>query len=105
MRSTLQRTDLRGSLSLAVVITRKRVKQSLERTLCAPRAYCEGAGYIKSPQTVITEILPEAQRSRKTVADQQGNLMLRVNPEVAKVLKSNHNSFLQEVEEILGKSV
>ncbi len=88
-----------------VAITRKRVKQSLERTLCTPCSYCEGAGYIKSPQTVITEILSEAQRLRKAVADQPGNLMLRVNPEVAKVLKSNHNSFLQEVEEILGKSV
>jgi len=88
-----------------VAITRKRVKQSLERTLCTPCGYCEGAGYIKSPQTVITEILSEAQRLRKAVADQPGNLMLRVNPEVAKVLKSNHNSFLQEVEEILGKSV
>ena len=31
--------------------------------------------------------------------------MLRVNPEVAKVLKSNQNSYLQEVEETLGKSV
>ena len=81
------------------------MKQSLERTLCTPCGYCEGAGYIKSPQTVITEILHEAQRLRKAVADQKGNLMLRVNPEVAKVLKSNQNSFLQEVEEILGKSV
>jgi ribonuclease G len=88
-----------------VAITRKRVKQSLERTLCAPCSYCEGAGYIKSPQTVITEILQEAQRMHKAVADQQGNLVLRVNPEVAKVLKSNQNSFLQEIEEILGKSV
>jgi Rne/Rng family ribonuclease len=88
-----------------VAITRKRVKQSLERTLCAPCSYCEGAGYIKSPQTVITEILQEAQRMHKAVADQQGNLVLRVNPEVAKVLKSNQNSFLQEVEEILGKTV
>ncbi len=88
-----------------VAITRKRVKQSLERTLCAPCSYCEGAGYIKSPQTVITEILSEAQRMHKAVADQPGNLVLRVNPEVAKLLKSNQNSFLQEVEEILGKSV
>ena len=28
-----------------------------------------------------------------------------LNPEVAKVLKSNQNSFLQEIEEIIGKSV
>ena len=31
--------------------------------------------------------------------------MLRVNPEVAKVLKSNQNTFLQEIEEILGRTV
>ncbi|HVY93844.1 MAG TPA: Rne/Rng family ribonuclease, partial [Bryobacteraceae bacterium] len=88
-----------------VAITRKRVKQSLERTLCAPCSYCEGAGYIKSPQTVITEILSEAQRMHKALAGEKGNVVLRVNPEVARMLKSNHNSYLQEVEEILGKTV
>ena len=88
-----------------VAITRKRVKQSLERTLCSPCPYCEGAGYIKSVQTVITEILQEAQRMKKALEDEHNNIMLRVNPEVAKVLKSNHNQFLQELEEILGKSV
>ena len=36
-----------------VAITRKRVKQSLERTLCSPCPYCEGAGYVKSVQTVV----------------------------------------------------
>ena len=45
-----------------VAITRKRVKQSLERTLCAPCLYCDGAGYVKSVQTVIGEILTEAQK-------------------------------------------
>jgi len=56
-------------------------------------------------QTVIGEILQEAQRMRKALETEPGNLMLRVNPEVAKVLKSNHNSFLQEIEEILKKPV
>ncbi|HEV2691058.1 MAG TPA: Rne/Rng family ribonuclease, partial [Bryobacteraceae bacterium] len=42
-----------------VAITRKRVKQSLERTLCTPCPYCEGAGYVKSANTVIGEILQE----------------------------------------------
>ena len=40
-----------------VAITRKRVKQSLERTLCSPCPHCEGAGYVKSVQTVVSEIL------------------------------------------------
>jgi ribonuclease G len=87
-----------------VAITRKRVKQSLERTLCAPCPYCEGAGYIKSVQTIVGEILVEAHKMARAVADET-NVMLRVNPEVAKVLKSNTNDFLQEIEEALGKSV
>jgi ribonuclease G len=86
-----------------VAITRKRVKQSLERTLCVPCPNCEGSGYVKSVQTVIGEILVEAQKIARAV---EGNeVMLRVNPEVAKVLKSNQNSYLQEVEEILGRTV
>jgi ribonuclease G len=88
-----------------VAITRKRVKQSLERTLCAPCGYCEGAGYIKSVGTVVGEILQEAQKLRKSLEGEPSNLVLRVNPEVARVLKSNHNSYLQEIEEIVGKSV
>jgi ribonuclease G len=86
-----------------VAITRKRVKQSLERTLCTPCPYCEGAGYVKSPQTVVGEILQEAQKVAKVVEGK--DVMLRVAPEVARVLKSNQNTYLQELEEILGRTV
>ena len=86
-----------------VAITRKRVKQSLERTLCAPCPYCEGAGYVKSVQTVIGEILTEATKMAKVFDGK--DVILRVNPELAKVLKSTETHFLQELEEILGKPV
>jgi ribonuclease G len=86
-----------------VAITRKRVKQSLERTLCTPCPYCEGAGYVKSSQTVVGEILQEAQKVAKVVEGK--DVMLRVAPEVARLLKSNQNSYLQELEEILGRTV
>jgi Rne/Rng family ribonuclease len=82
-----------------VAITRKRVKQSLERTLCSPCPYCEGAGSVKSVQTIIGEILQEAQKIARAVEGQ--NVMLRVHPDVAKVLKSNENKYLEELEEIL----
>jgi ribonuclease G len=86
-----------------VAITRKRVKQSLERTLCTPCPYCEGAGYVKSPQTVVGEILGEAQ---KIAAALEGtDVLLRVSPEVGKLLKSNQNTYLQELEEVLGRTV
>ena len=88
-----------------VAITRKRVKQSLERTLCSPCPYCEGAGHVKSANTVVAEILTEASKMRKVFDDKDGNVVLRVNPEVAKVLKTNRNQFLQEIEESLGRAV
>ncbi|HWQ55575.1 MAG TPA: Rne/Rng family ribonuclease [Bryobacteraceae bacterium] len=86
-----------------VAITRKRVKQSLERSLCSPCPYCEGAGYVKSVGTVISEILVEAQKIARAVEGE--DVMLRVNPEVAKFLKSSQNNYLQEIEEILGRTV
>jgi len=86
-----------------VAITRKRVKQSLERTLCSPCPYCEGAGYVKSVQTTISEILVEAQKIAKAIDSQ--DVVLRVHPDVAKVLKASNNHFLEEIEEILGRPV
>ncbi len=86
-----------------VAITRKRVKQSLERTLCSPCPYCEGAGYVKSVQTVISEILVEAQKIAKAIEGK--DVVLRVHPEVAKVLKASDNNYLEELEEILGRPV
>nr|MDQ2712030.1 Rne/Rng family ribonuclease [Acidobacteriota bacterium] len=83
-----------------VAITRKRVKQSLERTLCSSCPYCEGAGYVKSVQTVISEILVEAQKIARAIQGKE--VVLRVHPEVAKVLKASSNQYLEEIEEILG---
>jgi ribonuclease G len=86
-----------------VAITRKRVKQSLERTLCSPCPHCEGAGYVKSVQTVVSEILTEARKMARSVDSK--DVMLRVHPDVAKVLKSHQNKFLEELEEILRRPV
>jgi ribonuclease G len=86
-----------------VAITRKRVKQSLERTLCSPCPHCDGAGYIKSVQTVVSEILTEARKMASSVEGK--DVMLRVHPDVAKVLKSNQNKFLEELEEVLRRPV
>jgi len=86
-----------------VAITRKRVKQSLERTLCAPCPYCEGAGYVKSVQTIIGEILTESQKIARAVEGPE--VVLRVHPDVAKVLKSTSNRFLEELEDTLKRPV
>jgi ribonuclease G len=87
-----------------VIMTRKRVKQSLERTLCAPCNYCQGAGLIKSPQTVCYELLEEARTLGKAMNGDNANKQatLRIHPEVAKALRSSERDVLNEIEEYLG---
>jgi ribonuclease G len=84
-----------------VIMTRKRVKQSLERTLCAPCQHCQGAGLVKSPQTVCYEILEQARRLARH-DDGSRQAMLRVNPEVAKALRGGERDVLNEIEDYLG---
>jgi len=87
-----------------VIMTRKRVKQSLERTLCAPCQYCQGAGLIKSPQTICYELLEEARTLGKAMNGDRKNRQatLRIHPEVAKALRSSERDVLNEIEEYLG---
>jgi ribonuclease G len=86
-----------------VAITRKRVKQSLERTLSTTCAICQGTGMTKSPVTVCNEIFVELRKMHRHL--EKGDIMLRVNPEVVKQLKSAGGKWLQEMEEMSGKTI
>jgi ribonuclease G len=86
-----------------VAITRKRVRQSLERTLCAPCDYCSGSGWIKSPTTVCFEILAEVRKMADHI--EGAVLTLRVNPEVAKALKARDGGLVSEMESLTHKDV
>jgi Rne/Rng family ribonuclease len=86
-----------------VAITRKRVKQSLERTLSVPCPVCQATGMVKSSATVCNEIYIEMRKMRKHF--ENADVMLRVNPETVKVLKANNNRWLTDLEELVGKNV
>ena len=86
-----------------VAITRKRVKQSLERTLGTPCPYCDATGFVKSVQTICNEIYVEMRKVRRHVESKE--VILRVNPEVAKELKGGNGKWLQEMEELIGHPV
>ena len=86
-----------------VAITRKRVKQSLERTLSVPCPTCQATGMVKSSATVCNEIYIEMRKMRKHF--ENADVMLRVNPETVKILKSNGNRWLTDFEELIGKNV
>ncbi len=86
-----------------VAITRKRVKQSLERTIGSPCPYCQSTGFVKSVTTVCNEIYLEMRKIAKHL--EHADVMLRVNPEVAKALKSNNGRALNEMEELTKRTV
>ncbi|HZU41231.1 MAG TPA: Rne/Rng family ribonuclease, partial [Terriglobales bacterium] len=86
-----------------VAITRKRVKQSMERTLGSPCPYCTGTGMVKSVNTVCNEIYTEMRKLSKHL--ERPDVLLRVHPEVAKALKGNSARWLQDLEELTGRTV
>jgi ribonuclease G len=86
-----------------IAITRKRVKQSLERTLSTPCTVCQGTGMVKSPVTVCNDIYIEMRKMHKSL--DRGDVMLRVHPEVVKQLKVSGAKWLQEMEELVGKTI
>jgi len=86
-----------------VAITRKRVKQSLERTLSVPCPTCTGTGMVKSPTTVANELWIEMRKMMRHF--ERGDVMLRVHPEVVKVLKAGNAKWLNELEEMIGKTI
>jgi ribonuclease G len=86
-----------------VIVTRKRVKQSLERVLTEPCPYCSGAGTIKSSSTVCYEILTEM---KKIGPDLDGpGVLLRVNPDIARALKEEERGVLKDLKHLLGRDV
>jgi len=86
-----------------VAITRKRTQPSLERTLCRPCAYCNGSGWSKSPETICYEIQQEIKKMAHLFDSKE--ITVRVNPEIAKALKSNEFVSLNEIEDWTKKDI
>ncbi|MBS1801762.1 MAG: Rne/Rng family ribonuclease [Acidobacteria bacterium] len=86
-----------------VAITRKRVKQSLERTLSVPCPTCQATGMVKSPSTVANEIFIELRKMKRHL--ESADVMLRVHPDTVKVLKSNNGSWITEFEDLVSKNI
>src|SRR6478736_4854206 len=84
-----------------VIVTRKRVKQSLERQLTEPCPYCSGSGLIKSSSTICYEILTEMEKIASELDGQ--SVILRVNPDIARALKEEENALFRELQRAVGK--
>ena len=86
-----------------VEMTRKRVRESIGRTLCEPCPYCEGKGYVKGKLTVIYEILRELHREMADLP--AGHITLLAHPEIAGLLIDEERCGLDELEQRYGRPV
>ena len=86
-----------------VAITRKRVKQSLERTIGSPCPYCQATGFVKAVNTICNEVYVEMRKISRHL--EHSDVMLRVNPDVAKALKADNARLLNEMEELTKKTI
>jgi Rne/Rng family ribonuclease len=86
-----------------VIVTRKRVKQSLERILTDQCPYCSGAGTVKSAATICDEILTELKKVSRDING--GGVVIRVNPDIARALQDDERDTLREIERAAGRRV
>jgi ribonuclease G len=82
-----------------IEMTRKRVRQSLERSLTQACPYCGGSGRIKSNTTIALEIWRELMKERDFHEGQ--DVIVRVNPIVYATLHAGDPIF-EELERSLG---
>ena len=78
-----------------IQMTRKRVRESLGRTLCEPCPYCEGKAFVKSPRTLCYEIFRKVSRLAK-----HGNnrIIVTTHPTVAELLADEERAGIEDIE-------
>jgi ribonuclease G len=86
-----------------VEMTRKRTRESLGRMLTEPCPYCEGKGYVKSKITVCYEILRQLRRDGHSFREDA--IIVTCNPEIADILVTVEQAYLEDLEKRLQKKI
>ena len=86
-----------------IEMTRKRVRESIGRTLCEPCPYCEGKGYVRGKLTIIYEILRELQREMAGLSDER--ITLLAHPSIISLLIDEERCGMDDLEQRFGRTV
>ncbi|MCY4644134.1 MAG: Rne/Rng family ribonuclease [Bacteriovoracales bacterium] len=86
-----------------VEMTRKRTRDTLTRTMCAPCSYCEGTGKVKSVITICYEIVRKVGKMAKTSSIQK--IFLYAHPEVSARLCSDDIDIIELIEKQYKKDI
>jgi ribonuclease G len=103
-RSDKSKTNILKISDLGLIeMTRKRVRESIGRTLCEPCPYCDGKGYIKSRTSMVYEIFREL---RREIGDMPGyRITLLVHPDIAALLYDVERNGIEELERQYEKQI
>ncbi|HAM53849.1 MAG TPA: Rne/Rng family ribonuclease [Nitrospiraceae bacterium] len=85
-----------------IQMTRKRVRESLGRTLTEACPYCEGKGFVKSPRTLCYEIFRKITKMARHGGEK---IIVTAHPSVAELLSDDERSGLEEIESTYGLKV
>lgn len=98
------KTSISNISSLGLVeMTRKRTRESLERTLCEPCPVCSGSGTVKTPETVAYEIFREITRMARSF-DADKYRVIAAEAVVSRIMDEESSS-VAELESFLNKSI
>ncbi len=102
LKADRTRTNVQQLSELGLVeMTRKRIRQSLGRILTKTCPYCHGDGRIKSELTVYHVLLRELSRmSGRLIGDE---VLIRVHPNLARLLLENRSRRLSHMEKLYQK--
>jgi len=104
LKSDKSKTNILKISELGLVeMTRKRVRESLGRTLCEPCSYCEGKGYVKSRITTAHEIFRELRREVRGFPGYRATLLC--HPDVATLLTDDESQGIEEIERYFEKQI
>lgn len=78
-----------------IQMTRKRVRESLGRTLCETCPYCEGKGFVKSSHTICYEIFRKIKRIVKHGGER---IIVTAHPSVAELLSDEERAGIEDIE-------
>lgn len=84
-------------------MTRKRTRESLLRSLTEPCSACDGKGYVKSKISICYEVLRQLKRQGRLHKEEE--LELQVHPEVAELLATVDQKYLEDLEKEIGKHI
>ncbi len=98
------KTSISSISNLGLVeMTRKRTRESLERTLCEPCSVCNGRGMVKTAETVAFEIFRDITRMARSFEGERYRVIAS-EAVVARILDEESDS-VAELEEFLKKSI